>query len=203
MSKAIALLRSQLDLRPVRNTSLIEIGVWSQRPEEAAEIANAIAEAFREHRIKQHELLVCRKREILESDIKNQESKIAAVQASLDRLRKELGITDERARQEAGLVTPNPNEGPYWSKRRELEDILRYRSKLSQELLSEEQASRLTTAGLIEIIDRATPPMRPLRPNKPLNIALGMLGGAILGLFAALATWIISRLVKRRGSLAG
>ena len=206
MSKAIALLRSQLDLRPVRNTSLIEIGVWSQRPEEAAEIANAIAEAFREHRIKQHELLVCRKREILESDIKNQESKIAAVQASLDRLRKELGITDERARQEAGLVTPNPNEGPYWSKRRELEDILQYRSKLtklSQELLSEEQASRLTPIGLVEIIHRTTPPMRPLRPNKPLNIALGILGGAILGLFAALATWIISRLVKRRGSLAG
>ena len=203
MSQTIALLRSQLDLRPVRSTSLIEIGVWSQRPEEAAEIANAIAEAFRGHRIKQHELLVRGKCEILEREIKNQESKIVAVQTSLDRLRKELGITDERARQEAGLVTPNPNEGPYWSKRRELEDILRYRSKLSQELLSEEQASRLTTAGLIEIIDRATPPMRPLRPNKPLNIALGILGGAILGLFAALATWIISRLVKRRGSLAG
>jgi uncharacterized protein involved in exopolysaccharide biosynthesis len=203
MSQTIALLQSQLELRPVRSTSLIEIGVWSPRPEEAAEIANAIVEAFRGHRMKQHELLVCRKREILESNIKNQESKIAAVQTSLDRLRKELGITDERARQEAGLVTPNPNEGPYWSKRRELEDILRYRSKLSQELLSEEQASRLTPIGLIEIVDRATPPMRPLRPNKPLNIALGILGGAILGLFAALATWIISRLVKRRGSLAG
>jgi len=61
------LLRRQLDLRPVRNTSLIEIGVWSERPDEAAEIANAIAEEFRGFRMKQHETLVRESRETLEA----------------------------------------------------------------------------------------------------------------------------------------
>jgi serine/threonine protein kinase len=197
-AESVALLKLHLDLRPVRSTSLIEIGVFDERPDEAAEVANAIAEEFRGYRIKQHELLVRGKREILESAIKNQESKIAAVQASLDRLRKELGITDERASLAVDSVSPNPSERPYWTKRRELEDILQYRSKLSQELLSEEQDSRLSAGSLVEIVDRATPPLRPARPNKPLNIAIGMLVGAILGLFAGLATWLIALLIRRR-----
>jgi uncharacterized protein involved in exopolysaccharide biosynthesis len=201
--ETMLLLRRQLDLRPVRSTSLIEIGVWSPQPQEAAEIANAIAEEFRGYRIKQHEVLVRQKREALEAGFKNQESKIAEVQASLDRLRKELGITDEKARQAVELASATSNERPYWSKRRELEDLLRYRSTLSQKLLSEEQDNRLSAVGLVEIIDRAVPPLRPARPNKPLNIALGMLAGAILGPFAGLATWVISRLIQRRRAVAG
>jgi uncharacterized protein involved in exopolysaccharide biosynthesis len=45
--------QSRMDLRPVRNTSLIEIRVYSDRPEEAARIANAIATAYKDHRLKQ------------------------------------------------------------------------------------------------------------------------------------------------------
>ena len=40
------ILRNQINLRPVRNTSLIEIEVYSEKPQEAADLANAIAEAF-------------------------------------------------------------------------------------------------------------------------------------------------------------
>src|SRR6266436_2403516 len=45
-TETMAVLKSRLDLRPVRNTELIEIRVFSERPEEAAKIANAIAEAL-------------------------------------------------------------------------------------------------------------------------------------------------------------
>jgi polysaccharide biosynthesis transport protein len=44
------LLKRMLDLNQSRNTILIEIKVYSQKPEEAAEIANAIAEAYKEWR---------------------------------------------------------------------------------------------------------------------------------------------------------
>ena len=41
-----------------------------------------------------------------------------------------------------------------------------------------------------EVIDSAVPGMRPVRPNKPLNIALGILVGGILGVGAgALGAW--------------
>ena len=39
----IELLKNAIELGPVRNTSLIEIRVFSDRPEEAARIANTIA----------------------------------------------------------------------------------------------------------------------------------------------------------------
>ncbi len=51
--ETIALLKGRIDLRPVRNTSLIEIRVFSEKAEEAAKIANAVAEAYKEHRLAQ------------------------------------------------------------------------------------------------------------------------------------------------------
>ena len=45
--ETLTLLKSRLDLRVVRNTSLIEIRVSNEKPDEAARIANAIAEGYR------------------------------------------------------------------------------------------------------------------------------------------------------------
>jgi uncharacterized protein involved in exopolysaccharide biosynthesis len=42
------MLRGRFDLRPVRNTGLIEIRAFSQNPSEAAEIANALAKGYQE-----------------------------------------------------------------------------------------------------------------------------------------------------------
>jgi serine/threonine protein kinase len=196
-AEVMVLLKGRLDLRPVRNTSLIEISVWSEEADEAAEIANAIAEEFRGYRSRQHDALVQQNRGGRQARIQAQETKIAEAEASLDSLRKTLGITDEKARQSLDAVSAPPNERPYWNKRRELEDLLRYRGTLSQELLSMED-SRLSSAMLVEIVDKAMPPWRPARPNKPLNIALSVLIGGVLGVIAGLATWVISLLIRRR-----
>src|SRR5215472_9564502 len=40
-TETMSLLKGRMDLRPVRNTSLIEIRVYSERPDEAALLANA------------------------------------------------------------------------------------------------------------------------------------------------------------------
>ena len=53
MEDALSLLRSKLDLRPVRNTSLIEINVLDEKAEEAATLANKIADAYKEFRQQQ------------------------------------------------------------------------------------------------------------------------------------------------------
>jgi uncharacterized protein involved in exopolysaccharide biosynthesis len=47
--ETMALLRARMDLRPVRNTSIIEIGIYSEKSDESAKIANAIAVAYRDH----------------------------------------------------------------------------------------------------------------------------------------------------------
>jgi len=52
-NEALTILKRNIDLRPVRNTSLIEIRVYSEKPDEAASIANAIAETYKKHRFEQ------------------------------------------------------------------------------------------------------------------------------------------------------
>lgn len=108
---ARAILQGRLELRPVRNTSLIEIRAFSDQPAEAAQLANAIAQSYREYR------------------------------------------------------------------------------------------SHLAPA---DIVDMAVPGLRPVRPNKPLNIALGVVGGIFLALaagaaMAGLAAWI-GRRSRRTGA---
>jgi len=93
--ETMALLKSRMDLRPVRNTSLIAISVSGDRPEETAQIANEIAQTYQK----------------------------------------------------------------------------RDNSRSFQ----------------VEIIDRAMPPLRASRPNKPLNLALGGLLGLVLGSAAGAA----------------
>jgi capsular polysaccharide biosynthesis protein len=46
-SEVLQLLKSRVDIRPLSSTSLIEIKAFSEQPQEAADIANALARASR------------------------------------------------------------------------------------------------------------------------------------------------------------
>ncbi|MGO8931783.1 MAG: hypothetical protein ACLQU3_33430 [Limisphaerales bacterium] len=101
-SESLALLQKRIDVRPVRTTTLIEIRAFSDDASEAAKLANAVADTYRDYR---------------------------------------------------------------------------------------------SGAFRVEIVDKAVPGLRPVRPNKPLNIALGILGGILLALaagagMAGIAAWI-------------
>ena len=113
-SESIAMLKGRIDVRPIRNTSIIEIRAFSERPEEAANIANAIAEAYRAYR-------------------REQASRLA---------------------------------------------------RQSNAALAE------SVTAPVEIIDTAKPGIRPVRPNKPLNITLGVMMGVLLGLVIGGGVWL-------------
>ena len=100
-----AILKGRIDVRPVRNTSVIEIRSYSEKPEEAAKIANSLALAYVEH----------------------------------------------------------------WS---------------------HATPGAFPSGGLnVVILDHAVPGYRPIRPNKPLNIALGMVIGLVMGLLVGAGAW--------------
>jgi capsular polysaccharide biosynthesis protein len=109
-SETLALLKGRIDLRPIRNTTLVQICVFSDDPSEAAKLANAIARTYQERR---------------------------------------LGIQGA------------------------------------------------------EIVDLAVPGLRPVRPNKPLNIAMGILGGLLLALVAGAGIAGIAAWLGRRSCGAG
>jgi capsular exopolysaccharide synthesis family protein len=92
--ETLQILQGLIDLKPVRNTSLIEIRVYSQKPEEAAELANAIAEAYQVYRLEKSRELALGGINELEGRFDQMIEQVSEAQRKVDRLREELGISD-------------------------------------------------------------------------------------------------------------
>lgn len=80
-------LQKNLDFRHSRNTSIIEIRVFSEDKNEAAEIANAIADVYRVMRIESLEVMSIHGLESLQRELKKQEEKVEKAQARVQDLR--------------------------------------------------------------------------------------------------------------------
>jgi uncharacterized protein involved in exopolysaccharide biosynthesis/Mg-chelatase subunit ChlD len=107
-SEAIAQLKQQLDLHSVPNTSLIEIGAKSSDPQEAANIANAVAKAYAEYRFEARRQLTTNGIAVLEDQFTQQEEDIRTAQAKVESLGKQL--TPEAPEQtDLPLHKPAPN----------------------------------------------------------------------------------------------
>ncbi|HOX56978.1 MAG TPA: polysaccharide biosynthesis tyrosine autokinase [Candidatus Paceibacterota bacterium] len=315
-SETITLLKGRIDLRPVRNTSLIEIRVFSEKADEAAKIANAVAEAYKEHRQEQRTRLSKGGIKALEDRFAEQEAKVKKAQEKVETLRKELNISDAMASgdgpsplmtadtlrkleslrieskaayvQQATLLdrlknlgkelgpeglaqaitTASPDEllsslleqlsvaeqrlvmlekeygpehaevtkckamasdlhnkiksrvngimlgldtrvlslsnsldnltqevnkattndvaqatltRPYFEAKSALEELKRFRQILDAKIAYEKIDVDLPKTMMVEIVDKAVPGLRPVRPNKPLNIALGIIIGLVVG----------------------
>jgi capsular exopolysaccharide synthesis family protein len=316
-TETMQMLKSKLDLRPVRNTSLIEIRVFSEKPDEAATIANKVAEVYTKHRQDQRKQLSQGGIKALEERFQAQEEKARIAQTNVDRLRKELNIADAMAagdapsplmtadtlrklegmrienheqfilqqtllnqlkevQKESGLeglaqVIPtatgdtllstlleqqvtadqrlvavekeygpehaevlkckasvddlrnkitNRVDGvmkaldakvtavkrslddletevgkaktndiltaaqsrPYFDAKRDLDEVLHFRQILDMKIASEQIDVALPKTMMVEIVDTAKPGTHPVRPNKPLNIALGIIIGLVVGI---------------------
>ncbi len=312
-TETITLLKGRIDLKPVRSTSLIEITVYSEDKEEAARIANAIAEVYKDHRLQKGIQMIEKGVKALESRFKEQEDRVRLIQDEADKLRQELEISEADAignapaplleseasrryealridsqsrhlirekqltglkllsedelrevlprvvtdstlveligqknladltlvRLEKDLSAEHPEvlrakaqvdtlEGkikasvrgimtalesqvatakeeadkwasvvqtakqadrdkaaksrPYFDKKRELEEAQRFRQILSMKIVSENIDKTLPKDTVVEIVDTAQPGLRPVRPNKPVNIALGVVIGLVVGI---------------------
>jgi|DewCreStandDraft_4_1066084.scaffolds.fasta_scaffold17988_4 capsular exopolysaccharide synthesis family protein len=306
-------IRSRTKLKPVRNTSIIEIEVIDESAEEAAKLANAIATAYRNHRLETRKQLSQGGIEALKEYLDKQEEKVKEAQRQVDELREKLGIPDAVALSDAptmlmsaetlrrleglriesqaeyvraetmlnklkelspdeleqALPTANQDvllgsfleqlniaeqqlitlqkeygpehsevikvrarvadlqqkvkkrvtgillglsarvtslkEGldnltqevenakqkdietaktsrPYFEAKRRLDDLQRFRQSLNLKIFMEQTDVGLPKTSMVEIVDRAIPGKRPVKPNKPLNIALGVIIGLVVGI---------------------
>ncbi len=311
--ETMSILKGRMDLRPVRNTSLIEIKVSMEKPDDAATLANAIAEAYKGYRLSERYRMSTNGIAALEDRVKEQDLKVRKAQELVDKLREDLKISDvlvsegspsplitaETLRRINGLrieaqveyqaqkalldnlksLTPeqlmhtlpratqdnllsslleqktladqrlvivqkdygpeNPeviksaaqvadlqkkvqeqveggmlalesrvasvkrkldelesevkkaeetdiqkaNESrPYWDAKRTLDELTGFRRILDVKIASEKIDVALPKTAMVEIVDRAVPGLRPVRPNKPLNITLGVIIGLVVGI---------------------
>jgi polysaccharide biosynthesis transport protein len=312
MPEAIAILKGHMALNPVRNTKFIEITMYSDNRDEAAQLANEVAAAYREFR--NEELLQLSQNGIkaLESRFDEQNKKITEAQAKVDKLREQFKVSDpisteaapspllsaEETRKLAALkiekksqlmteetliddltklsreqlievlptATPDPllnslreqltlaeqhlvtlrkdygdshpdvervssqiddlnkkinsrvegivlgltkrvdslKEGlkkleqgldeatsndiaraaetrPYFEAKRKLEEVQRFGQALSMKIAAENIDALQPKSSMVQIMDPAQPGARPVKPNKPLNIALGIIIGLVVG----------------------
>jgi succinoglycan biosynthesis transport protein ExoP len=62
-----------------------------------------------------------------------------------------------------------------------LEELMRFGQLLRMKIASEKIDQQLPKTSMVEIMDTAKPGQKPVRPNKPLNIALGIIIGLVVG----------------------
>jgi Mg-chelatase subunit ChlD len=84
----VAQLKKDLDLRAEKNSKLVDIGAKGETAQDAARIANAVADAYREYRSELYTELKTRGIKSLEEQVTEQQKKVQLAQANVDELRK-------------------------------------------------------------------------------------------------------------------
>lgn len=89
-----AALKHMIDLRPERNTMLIDITVYSDNKQEAADIANAVAQAYKDYRTEQRTELTLGGIHAFEQEMEVQNQKVKDQEALVDKLRNDYKVVD-------------------------------------------------------------------------------------------------------------
>lgn len=165
-SETLALLRTRLELRPVRSTTLVEIRVVSEDPGEASKIANAIADSYGEWRRDAGHRLMEESLKSLETRAQEQKAKIEVASENLEKLRKEVGLSET---QPAELDKLYPE---YARAKQQLEDMKDFLKLLERKIKLEKDELLVPQSAQVEIIERAVPPLRPVSPNGPFKAVL-------------------------------
>ena len=177
-SESITLLKNRIDLRPVRNTSLIEIRVYSEKADEAAQIANAVAEAYRDYRLRERVRKISESLRVLEQAYEENNGKIRNIRDEM------VALSREQSNQNANRLE---------EARRRRDELERFSQVLFTKLAAEKMDLSLPATSMVQVVDRAVPGARPVRPNKPFNIAIGIAVGGLGGLFLATLVYVLHR----------
>jgi uncharacterized protein involved in exopolysaccharide biosynthesis len=168
--EAIDLLGRLLRVRSVRNTSLIEITAFDDKPDAAARLANEMADTYRNYRLERRKKLYDGGIQTLKAALQANEQRVGDVGARVARLSHDPAGTNSYLVDQA---------------RKDLETLQSFGQTLSRKIASEQVDASLPASSMVEIMNTARPMMRPVRPDMGLNLGVGIVVGALGGLFLA------------------
>lgn len=186
------LLRHRLDLRPVRNTSLIEIKVYSDVRTEAAEIANMIAATCRDGGWKRQPESPLTEMDAFGKALAAAETvNIASETNSRGSVSlAHSGTTDTTAPKPSpslSSLTPSQLDFPM--------------NPAADSHTAERETSNRSGMPRAEIVGTAMPGVRPVRPNVPLNLFLGAIMAIIVGLlFGGIAAFFVGKIEWKKAA---
>ena len=184
----LEILKARLQLTPVRNTMLINITAFSEDKVEAAKIANAVAEAYRDYREKCRREASEKMLGALQAKIQTWDEQIKQQQSEVDLLGQDLKRIGDP------VAIPSAHEAEYYEKLREMMIRLDNQKYLTAQLNEQKLAAQFPVPTLVTITDSAQPGHAPVKPNKTVNIALGV----FFGIFAASVLGAITAFVAAK-----
>jgi succinoglycan biosynthesis transport protein ExoP len=104
LERTYAILKGSFAVSQSQNTTLVEIKAYSDNKDEAATIANTIAEAYKSERARRHDELVKNGIRVLREQLAEKEAAVSNQNREVNRLRLELGISDS----DAASSAPSP-----------------------------------------------------------------------------------------------
>jgi len=160
-AESIAILRRQLDVKQRRNTTIIDVKAFSDSPTEAARLANAVAETYKQWRFDRGSRLVKAGVAELENQLKEHDEKLEAAKQALADLRDKLQISDiDAASMGPQMLTTTEEYKRYVSSRFELERLFKGKQEtyaklnaLSEKELRDVLPGFLTDPTLTELIN--------------------------------------------------
>lgn len=102
-------------------------------------------------------------------------NQVVAARARLETAKRQL----EEGKQEAALMASKTR--PYFTAKRDLENQQRIRDAVFLRHLQESVDKGMPRGSIVQITDKAEPGLKPVRPNIPLNIFLGVVVGLVMG----------------------
>jgi capsular exopolysaccharide synthesis family protein len=103
------------------------------------------------------------------------ESQVGSKKAALDALTK--AVDDAKAKD---LAEEQKNK-PYYNAKRDLEQLRAQHQLLYAKIAAERLEQEIPKTTMVQVTDRAEPGKVPVRPNKTVNIVLGLIFGLIMG----------------------
>jgi polysaccharide biosynthesis transport protein len=100
-AESLKFLKPLISLKQVRNTSLVDITVYNEKPTDAAEWANAIAEAYKNYRLEQKRQMSAGGIQELEKQLVSLDASVLAAKTNVDKLREDLKVSDMAASESA------------------------------------------------------------------------------------------------------
>ena len=104
-SRSRMTLMGMIELRPVRNTSLIDITVYSGDPAEAAKIAETVGEVYQTYRKDTRQQLITGGIDAFEKKLDDQDKIVREAETNVDDLRVKLGVTDTSSQNPGATTT--------------------------------------------------------------------------------------------------
>ena len=189
-TEMLKILKGRLSIAPVRGTKLADITVYSEDRTEAAQIANAIAESYRDYRVNERVKLAAKEVNVLEQQYKNEGEQIQKSQAELEARRQESSTSPQLLK----------------ASEQELSQVLELHKLLHAKIHAAKLDVVIPHTTMVQITDPAEPGKAPVKPNKTVNIVLGGFFGLLLaGALGGVAFFISKSRQRNRApeALAG